>query len=190
VKRLLLLVPLLALLQFGGTPARAEPFVLQIDMYGDQVVPPVDTHAWGFVRFFFNDDRTEANYTVDIKGYSGSAVTGAEIRRGAPGESGPVLFKLSGADFIVASGHLRLTPEQLQGFVSGNWYVTLSTSFHPDGEVRGQIVVPESFLTGAPAPRPEPPAPSQPPPAVLPTAPEPGTPGPISPPNTGDGGLR
>jgi hypothetical protein len=186
MKRLILLVPILALLHFGGPASEAEPLVLQIDMYGENVVPAVDTHAWGFVRFFFNEDRSEANYTVDIKGYSNSAVTGADIRSGAPGENGPVVFHLSDGDFIVTAGHMELTPEQLQGFVSGNWYVTLYTSFHPEGEVRGQIVVPAGFLPSGAAP-PRPPAQQAP---ANPGNPGTATPGAILPPNTGDGGLR
>ena len=185
MKRLLLLVPVLALLHLGGSSTQAEPVILQIDMYGENVVPPVDTHAWGFVRFFFNDDRSEANYTVDIKGYSGTAVTGADIRSGEPGNNGPLVFHLTDGDFIVTSGQMKLTPDQLQEFVSGGWYVTLSTLFHPDGEMRGQIVVPDGFLPGGgAAPPPAQPAPANPAPA------NPGTPGAISPPNTGDAGLR
>ena len=185
MKRLLLLVPVLALLHLGGSASRAEPVILQIDMYGENVAPPVDTHAWGFVRFFFNDDRSEANYTVDIKGYSNSAVTGADIRSGEPGINGGVVFHLTDGDFIVTSGRMTLTPDQLQAFVSGGWYVTLTTIFHPDGEMRGQIVVPDGFLPGAaPAPRPAPSAPSNPAPA------NPPTPGAILPPNTGNAGLR
>jgi hypothetical protein len=185
MKRLLLLIPMLFLLHAGGSTSTAEPIVLQIDMYGENVVPPVDTHAWGFVRFFFNDDRTEANYTVDIKGYSNSAVTGADIRRGAPGENGPVVFHLTDGDFIVTSGRLTLTPGQLQQFVSGDWYVTLTTTFNPEGEVRGQIIVPDGFVpAGAASPRP-------PQPAVSGPAPNNGSgTGVISPPNTGNAGLR
>jgi hypothetical protein len=128
------------------------------------------------VRFFFDDDRSQVNYTVDIKGHSGSAVTGAAIHRGAPGENGPVVFELAGPDFIVTSGRLTLTSEQLDAFASGAWYVTLSTTFHPEGEIRGQISVPEGFLPGQAAPR-------------APQAPS-GSPGTIRPPDTGDAGLR
>lgn len=183
MKRLLLLVPVLALLHFSSA-ASAGPFVLQIDMFGENEVPPVETHAWGFVRFFFNDDRSEANYTVDIKGYSGNAVTGADIRRGAAGQNGPVVFHLTDGDFIVTAGHITFSPAQLQELVSGDWYVSLTTSFHPNGEIRGQIIVPDGFLPGGGAPRP-----AQPAPAGLPAAPS-GPPGAISPPNTGDAGLR
>ena len=83
-RRLLLLLPLLALLLPAAADGDAS-YILQIDMYGANVVPPVETHAYGFVRFFFNEDRSEADYTVDIKGYSYNAVTGAAIRAGVPG---------------------------------------------------------------------------------------------------------
>lgn len=188
MKRLLLFsLPLLALL--GLTPAQGqtpESYVLQIDMRGENMVPPVETHAWGFVRFFFNADRTEAEYTVDLKGYSNTSVTGAAIHRGARGENGPVLFELAGGGFIVTAGHLSLTPEQVREFASGNWYVSLTTVFHPEGEIRGQIVAPPGFLPGtsvAPPPT-QPAAPSQPQPQATPV------PGSIQPPNTGDAGLR
>ena len=204
-------MPFLALL-LPSAAAGSASFVLQIDMYGAHVVPPVETHAYGFVRFFFNEDRSEADYTLDLKGYSNSAVTGVRIREGAPGENGPEVLSLSDGNFIVTGGHLALTPEQLEVFASGSWYLTLTTVFNPDGEVRGQIVVPADFFTatgGAAYPPPsKPPAP----PPVVPVAPpaqvggtsDGGPPagggvtgggvadggGLIRPPNTGSGGLR
>jgi hypothetical protein len=168
-------------------------YVLQINMYGANVVPPVETHAYGFVRFFFNADRSAADYTVDIKGYSNNAVTGAAIHAGAPGESGPLIFKLSEGDFIVTAGHLTLTPAQLETFASGGWYVTLTTTFHPEGEMRGQIVVPGNFLsaTGGAAYAPPSTAPPTqvPAPAMTPAAGGGGG-GLFQPPSTGDAGLR
>ncbi len=179
MKRLLLLLPMVVFLPFGSVES-ADPYVLQINMYGEQQVPPVETHAWGFVRFFFNEDRSEANYTVDIKGYSGNAVTGAAIHAGAFGENGLVVFNLADGGFIVTSGHLSLTPEELQLFVSGGWYVSLTTTVNPQGEMRGQIIAPAGFLPSGTRFVP-----------VQPVAPA-GTavPGSISPPNTGDAGLR
>jgi len=196
MKRLLFLLPLVALLPLTSAESSAS-YVLQINMYGANVVPAVETHSYGFVRFFFNADRSEADYTVDVKGYSNSAVTGASIHAGAPGENGPLVLTLSEGDFIVTSGHLSLTPEQLQTFTSGAWYVTLTTVFHPDGEMRGQIYVPADFLTATTSGAGYAP-PSVPPPTAEPSQPAPtpvvissgGGGGLIQPPNTGDGGLR
>lgn len=212
MKRLILLLPFLALL-IPATASGSASYVLQIDMYGAHVVPPVETTAYGFVRFFFNEDRSAADYTLDVKGYSNSAVTGVAIREGAPGENGPVVLSLSDGDFIVTGGQLTLTPEQLETFASGSWYLTLTTVFNPEGEMRGQIVVPANFYTatgGTGYPPPSKPPAQQP---VVPVAPPPdaGAPdeggsssggasgsegagdaggGLIRPPNTGDGGLR
>jgi hypothetical protein len=190
-RRLLLLLPLLALLLPAAADGDAS-YILQIDMYGANVVPPVETHAYGFVRFFFNEDRSEADYTVDIKGYSYNAVTGAAIRAGAPGQNGPLVFTLSDGDFIVTAGHLSLTPEQLKTFASGAWYVTLTTTFHPEGEMRGQIVVPSSFLTasGGAAYAPPSQAPRTLPPAPAATPASGSGTGLFQPPNTGDAGLK
>ncbi len=139
-----------------------------------------------------------------MKGYSSSAVTGVTIREGAPGENGPVVLSLSDGDFIVTGDHLTLTPEQLETFVSGNWYLTLTTVFNPEGEMRGQIVVPADFFTatgGAAYPPPSQPPGLHPVVRVVPPAQQGGTDGSgspaggaggglIRPPSTGTGGLR
>lgn len=196
MRRLLLLLPFLALL-LPSTASGSAAYVLQINLYGENVVPPVETPSYGFVRFFFNDDRTQADYTLDVKGRSNSAVTGVAIRSGAPGENGPVVFNLSDGDFIVTSGHLSMTPQQVETFTSGAWYLVLTTVFNPDGEIRGQIVVPGDFFsptaTGAAYPAPADAPAQQPVVAVEPPGPgsSAGTGGGLfQPPNTGDGGLR
>jgi CHRD domain len=206
MKRLLLLLPLIAFLPLTSAVS-AAPYILQINLYGANVVPAVETHSYGFVRFFFNADRSEADYTVDIKGYSNSAVTGASIHAGAPGENGPLVYTLSDGNFIVTSGHITFTPEQLKTFSSGAWYITLDTVFHPDGEIRGQIYAPSDFLsptaTGAGYAPPSVPEPTQvpaPPPTPAPTSVSSGGggaggsngggTGTFQPPDTGDGGLK
>jgi hypothetical protein len=127
--------------------ADAAPITIQIDMYGNQEAPPVQTRAWGFVRFFFNDERDAANYTVDVKGLPGVLVLGADIHRGAPGESGPIVKHLADGGFIVTAGRLRLTDDELAEMLEGMWYVSLKTVDHPEGELRGQIVLPTDFVS-------------------------------------------
>ncbi|HXH22064.1 MAG TPA: CHRD domain-containing protein [Dehalococcoidia bacterium] len=176
--------------------AGEAPFVFQTDMYGFNVVPPVETGAWGFVRFFFSEDRLEADYTVDVKGISGTLVEGADLRYGPPGGEGPVVRHLAGSGFIVTSGRLHLTPEELADLVAGNYYVTVYTKDHPGGELRGQVYVPPGFLPGTTPNGTERsfagiPAPTEPGPAPAP-APEPSVAPPrasITPPNTGEAGL-
>ena len=221
--RLSLLTVLAIVLGMVATEARpsaaANPFVFQTDMFGAQVVPSVNSTGWGFVRFFFSEDRMSADYTVDVKGFSGSLVMGADIRRGAPGTNGPIVRHLADAGFIVMGSHTTFTRAELDEMAAGQWYVTLYTSLHPTGEMRGQIVLPPDFAPSAavvapPAIAPNagaqpaalqpqaslPPVAAVPPvavivqaqapqPVVVAAAPAADPPLVISPPNTGDGGL-
>ena len=219
--RLPLLTFVAMVLGIALSPARpgiaANPYVMQTDMFGNQVVPGVNSTGWGFVRFFFSQDRMSADYTVDVKGFSNNLVTGADIRRGAPGTNGPVVRHLADGGFIVMGSHTTFTPAELNEMATGQWYVTLYTTLHPNGEMRGQIVLPPDFAPVPPAafppavvPNPVAPGiplqpqaslpaaavpalPVAPEPAVQPAAPEAApanAPLFISPPNTGDGGLK
>ena len=135
-----------------GTPAGV--FCLQTDMYGTNMVPPVDTQAWGFYRFFFNAARTEADVTLDVKGLSQTLVTSADIRLGSPGSLGPVLYHLSDGGFIVTGVHMRFSQSDLQQLASGQWWVSISSQFHPDGEMRGQVILPPGFFPNTAPPPP------------------------------------
>ena len=190
--RLLFAVPLLAVVfALASQPAQKTDaaYVYEVYMYGSEVVPGVSTSIYGFLRFFFNESMTEADVTVDVKGISNSGVTGADIRVGAPGTNGPVAIHLSDGDFIVTSTRIKLTPSDLQHMVNGDWYGVLYTTYHPNGEIRGQIRLPASAI-GASPPTPVPTAPPLVPPSGPPPTAVPSTGGGIRPPNTGDAGLR
>ena len=140
----------------GAAPAAARGPVLQIDMFGSEQVPPVETNAWAS--------------SASSSRRTGRQILGADIHRGSSGVNGPVVYHLVDGDFIVTSGHLDLTVADLAEMRAGAWYVSLKTTRHPEGELRGQISLP-SPVTG--------PAPSAPP-AVPPL---------IRPPSTGSAGL-
>jgi hypothetical protein len=126
-------------------------FVFQADMYPSNVVPPVnDPISYGFVRFFFNDERTVADYTVDVKGLSNSLVTGADLYAGLPGTRGTLVRRLHDGGFIVAAGRMTFTPENLQSMAAGEWYVQVTSKLNPDGAMRGQIVLPPGFFSTIP----------------------------------------
>jgi hypothetical protein len=201
LKRLSLLFALPMLAAFvalapQSTEKTHAAYVYEVYMYGDNVVPSVNTSIYGFLRFFFNDTMTEADVTVDVKGVSNTGVTGADIRAGKPGTNGPVVFHLSDGDFIVTSTRIKLTPADLQHMVNGDWYGVLYTSYHPQGEIRAQLNLPPEAVGASPPPPPahtSTQAPLAPPPGPAPTAVPPTTGGGgavISPPNTGSAGLR
>ncbi len=164
---------------------RAAAYVFETRMYGDDQVPPVNTVGWGFFRFFFNDDRSAADVTVDIKGLAGEGVLSADIHRGAPGTNGPVVKHVADGGYIVTAARVTFTKAELAEMASGAWYISLKTELHPNGELRGQILPPADFLQAPATPTPTP--------ATTDTAPPPVVSGGggllITPPNTGDGGL-
>jgi hypothetical protein len=180
----------LALPALARSPSatNAAAYVFETRMYGENQVPPVETVGWGFFRFFFNEDRSAADVTVDIKGLAGDAIISADIHRGAPGQNGPVVKHLADGGYIVTAAHVTFTKADLQEMASGAWYISLKTELHPNGELRGQIMPPADFLPSPPAPTPA---------AVDATTPPPPpaqqqTPGGslvITPPSTGDAGL-
>ena len=152
----------------------AASLVFQADMYPRNVVPPVnDPISYGFVRFFFNEARTEADYTVDVKGLSNSLVTGADLYAGAPGTRGQLVKHLADGGFIVAAGRMSFSGADLQAMAAGQWYVQVSSSINPDGAMRGQITLPASFFSTIPMQAPDyvppaPPVPVAPPQVVAP----------------------
>lgn len=185
IARLFLAAFILTLLYASGfhpsSRAQAETFVFETQMYGQNQVPPVNTVGWGFFRFFFNEDRTAADVTVDLKGLAGDAVVSADIHRGKPGTNGPVVKHLADGGYIVTSVRVTFTRAEIEEMAAGDWYISLKTTSHPNGELRGQIEPPPGFL-----PTPEPPA--LPPVASTPEPQRPAVV--IRPPDTGDAGLR
>lgn len=83
---------------------------------------------------------TFGNLSGPLLEVDGSAI---HLRRGARGETGPLVLALtvdtrdglSGAFF----GHLDLNEEQLGAYMSGELYLVVFTEAHPEGELRGQL---------------------------------------------------
>jgi hypothetical protein len=119
------------------------------------MLPPVDTQAWGFYRFFFNASRTEADVTLDVKGLSQTLVSGADIRLGSAGSMGQLLYHVSDGGFIVSGVHMKFSPSDMQQMAAGQWWVQINSLYHPDGEMRGQVILPPGFFpNSAPPPLP------------------------------------
>jgi hypothetical protein len=64
-----------------------------------------------------------------------------------PGKNAPGLVSLTKQGSPVESpitGQETLTPEQSRQFAAGDWYISIHTQTHPDGEIRGLVLTPES----------------------------------------------
>ena len=109
---------------------------------GAEVVPAVVTSAGGAAKFVLQADGTTLTYDISHTVQNALAVA---IHLASPGENGGVIFPLT-----PVSGHLTgsvtIASDQSDALASGQVYVDVQSQAHPDGEVRGQLLLPGSQI--------------------------------------------
>lgn len=129
------------------------PLVLQATLSGRELVPPSYTSAaTGTVTFTLNAERTLAQYSIT---HSILLPTSTRLYLGLAGEAGVMQLTLtnSGGTSIGTTG---VSPEQARAIAEGRTYVQIASGTFPDGEVRGQLVLPgESVYTARLSPEQE-----------------------------------
>jgi hypothetical protein len=112
-----------------------------------QEVPPVPPPGLASASFRLTPEGLAFNITAD--GLTG-AITGANIRRGPRGLTGPIVRTFVGAEFVTGNtlagvwkptDATPLTPALITELLKGNLYVNLQTAAFPTGEIRGQITL-------------------------------------------------
>jgi hypothetical protein len=156
LRRLTVLVTVLALLAFSAAPALAghvQPRIQKAVLSGDNEVPAVESEGEGRATVKFSEDAIQ--FKLVVRGID--EVTQAHIHIGPEGENGDVVAFLFGfvdggvtQNGLLATGTITeadligpLTGEPLSALVeairSGNAYVNVHTVDHPGGEIRGQF---------------------------------------------------
>jgi hypothetical protein len=121
------------------------------DLNGTQENPPTDSTATGTAYFLYHQEASSIDFQLDAPDIKNSTM--AHIHEGQPNENGSVVALLFGATSPVngindATG--TLTQNDLQDIelanvvylmLTGNAYVNVHTTAHPDGEIRGQIQI-------------------------------------------------
>jgi hypothetical protein len=134
---------LFVLICFTATLVLAAPSgvtYLGANMTGDQVVPA--SGSTGSDTAFLTMASTASismSVAVSIDGLEGD-VSAVHIHLGAPGENSPVAYDLG----WIGDSSVNLSLDDAEDPVSGNMYLDIHTSTHPDGEIRGQIVGPRT----------------------------------------------
>ncbi|CAN5550872.1 hypothetical protein BH18THE1_BH18THE1_20280 [soil metagenome] len=141
------------LLGTTDTYAQNEKFRAKLD--GNNVIPPVDTPAEGVINFKTKDDTM--TWKMNVTGITDA--TALNIYQGMATENGePIvdLMKSSKHSDSTTGMSMRgnFTDSNLQGPMegktlddlktemgSGNTYVNVHTTDHPDGMIRGQIKI-------------------------------------------------
>lgn len=109
----------------------------QVELYGVQEVPPVNTSASGGGTITVGDDGSVSGKITT----SGVQATAAHIHMGNAGRNGPVIIPLTktGAnEWSVPSG-AKLNEAQLKAYKAYGLYVNVHSAAHKGGEIRGQL---------------------------------------------------
>lgn len=156
----------LALVALAASAAEA-PQQARAFMTGDQQLPPIETLALGYALFTPNADLTKVHYRVVVGNMRD--VTASHIHAGRATEDGPPVVNLFTGpakegrfEGVLAEGDF--TAADMMGLMQGKtlkdlWnmardqrlYVNVHTDAHPEGEIRGQMLL---------VPRPAPPRPA------------------------------
>ncbi len=135
-------------------------------------------------------DTNQLRFTIVLLGASANDVAAAELRRAGLGANGPLVAQLAAGGWTTATGALTLTSDQVADLYAGRLYVEVRSLSQGKAVSRGQVLPP-----ALPGDQPLPLLPTVAPAAnaVAPAQAQPVSPaarGGITPPATGDGGLR
>ena len=146
----LLWASLLAILVFHSEQSHGQvAYHYDALMLGSEVVPPTPSEGIGQMSSLFaSADSCPGSYFPDdslqvCAGYFrlGGTPTGCEIRRGVPGENGPLLVTLHDSWFPdpCEAVNIDIDPADCPDLRDGRLYIVILTDLYPEGEVRGQI---------------------------------------------------
>lgn len=107
---------------------------------GSQEVPSVSTSANGAGTFNWSDRNSALTYDITVQNLS-SPIIAAHFHTGAPGVAGPAIKDITFSGNRATGTWADLTSQQRIDLFAGRLYVNVHTSTHPDGEIRGQVVL-------------------------------------------------
>jgi hypothetical protein len=126
------------------------------DLSGQNEVPPTESNATGTAEILFNNDSSQASYSVNTTGFD--KITGGHIHDGSEGVNGDIVVGLSkeksatNEDNATISFSGDIKNDDLQGPLegkeisdlaslinNGSAYVNIHTEDNPNGAIRGQL---------------------------------------------------
>lgn len=126
-----------------------ETMMFTTELSGDQEVPAVETLAFGSANVTLEGNRLMLDGTFQGLESDPMEVAGtpAHIHEAPIGENGPVVFPVAvTVNPDGRSGTLslseELTPEQLEAFRAGRFYLNIHSQENGGGELRAQLVAP------------------------------------------------
>jgi len=122
---------------------------MQVLLTGAQEEPAVVTDASGTGSFTLT--RGGLGFNISANGLSGP-IQGAHFHMGLPGTNGPVVKDITSvvtgnniAGYWTVQDGQPLNDSLIKALLSGKLYVNLHTAAHPNGEIRGQVMLQEGI---------------------------------------------
>jgi hypothetical protein len=134
-----------AALLFSTGAAFAEMLDFSAELSGTNEVPPNDTAATGMLDGTFDTDSMEFSWTISYEGLTGDATAAHFHGPAAEDENAGPVVPIEGDLASPIEGSATLTEEQAQQLQDGLWYFNLHTAEYPDGELRGQVLQPDTM---------------------------------------------
>lgn len=114
---------------------------LSARLSGAAEVPVVVGNGTGTVEVSLNPNTNLATWTITYSGLTG-LLTDAHFHGPAmAGQNAGVVVPITGSLQSPITGSARLSVTEAGDLWAGKWYLNLHTGAHPNGEVRGQVVV-------------------------------------------------
>ena len=134
----------------AGAPgmASAAPVSFQVKLDGAQQVPPVQTNGSGTADLTYDAATHVLTWNVVFDGLSGPATMAHFHGPAAAGANAGVLIWMSekGKMDPIPSplkGQATLSDAEAADLTAGNLYINIHTAAHKDGEICGQVVLPQ-----------------------------------------------
>ena len=108
---------------------------------GASEVPPTPSTAKGNLQATLDKHSRVLTWTLALSGLSGKP-TGAHFHGpAAPGENADPAAPITITGQPTDNGVITLTAAQMDALLAERWYINVKTAAHPDGEIRGQVIV-------------------------------------------------
>jgi hypothetical protein len=126
----------------GGDDGSTPAIEYDAPLTSAQVVHATTSPASGTAKFLLQADGTTLNYDVTQNVANAQAVN---LRHGAPGEPGPVAHQLTPVSGHM-TGSITLSADEQAALTVDQLYLEVTSTAFPDGEIRGQLMLPGATI--------------------------------------------
>ena len=124
-------------------PPDAHMAAFSTQMTGSNQVPAVKTPATGRLVAVYDRNTGLFRWKLSFSGLKGTPTAGHFHGPAVVGANAPASLPITGPIKSPMEGRATLSEAQATALLAGKWYVSIDTTAHPRGEIRGQMILRE-----------------------------------------------